>query len=64
MKKEYRDLEMETVTFEAEDVITASGGDCPLVAVLPCDADGGMICECNDYFPGETPCDCLAPAYA
>ncbi len=32
MKKEYKDLEMETVAFDAEDVITASGGcekDCP-----------------------------------
>ncbi len=40
MKKEYKDLEVEVVDFEAEDVITASGGcecDCPTVkVVLPC----------------------------
>lgn len=40
MKKEYKDLEVEVVDFEAEDVITASGGcdcDCPTVKVIaPC----------------------------
>ena len=40
MKKEYKNLELETVRFEAEDVITASGGcdcDCPTVKVIaPC----------------------------
>ena len=48
MKKEYKNLELETVRFDAEDVITASGApcdcDCPTVAVLaPCPNE----CECN-----------------
>ena len=61
MKKEYKELELETVEFKSEDVITASG-DCPLDAVLPCDADGGLICDCDRAY-GEQPCDCLAPAF-
>ena len=59
MKKEYKDLEMETVRFDAEDVITASGGcekDCPLDKV-PCFQDGGTC------LPLIGPCDCVAPAY-
>ncbi len=45
MKKEYKVLELETVTFD--DIITASGGcdcDCPTVKVVaPCPDE----CECN-----------------
>ena len=59
MKKEYKDLELETVRFDAEDVITASGApcdcDCPTVKVLVpcpdaiCECKGtyGIICRCN-----------------
>ena len=59
MKKEYKDLELETVRFDAEDVITASGGcekdackllNCPSVLqpcpdAAPCPIE--VICECN-----------------
>ncbi len=41
MKKEYKDLELETVKFESEDVITASGDpgcECYDVVVAPCHA--------------------------
>ena len=45
MKKEYKDLELETVKFESEDVITASGG-CELV-IAPCKPlECGGLCEC------------------
>ncbi len=43
MKKEYKDLEVEVVDFEAEDVITASGG---------CDVDAAP-CLCNRDCPGN-----------
>ena len=50
MKKEYKDLELETVRFDAEDVITASGG-CPDDAEI-CTAPGyGEACECVGYKP-------------
>ena len=49
MKKEYKDLEMETVNFDTEDVITASGGCNPdkvcLRDGLPCQPV--MVCPCN-----------------
>lgn len=49
MKREYKDLELETVTFE--DVITASGDgckkDCPTFK-LPC----RVYMPCPDAFPG------------
>ena len=61
MKKEYKDLELETVRFDAEDVITASGGcdcDCPTVKVLaPC-----PFMPCPDAAPcpfGACDCDRL-----
>ena len=38
MKKEYKDLELETVRFDAEDIIAAS---------VACDADSGLTCECD-----------------
>ena len=62
MKKEYKDLELETVRFDAEDVITASGGcekdackllNCPSVlqpcpdAICECKGTYGIICNCN-----------------
>ncbi len=41
MKKEYKELELETVEFEAEDVITASGGGCDADApCIKCDGHG------------------------
>ena len=56
MKKEYKGLEMETVTFEADDVITASGCE---HAEMGCYCDkanddcryDGVSCECvrDDY---------------
>ena len=49
MKKEYKDLELETVRFDAEDVITASAVTCP----DECECDGNVaICEyqCNVAF--------------
>ena len=64
MKKGYRDLEMETVTFEAEDVITASGAGCDEDG---CKCLGGvLICTCNNAVgcPQNELCDCVAPAYA
>ena len=46
MKKEYKALEMETVRFDAEDIITASGG-CPKDEELICDCDYIEYCECD-----------------
>ena len=49
MKKEYKDLEMETVRFDAEDVITASGGcekDCAPDKV-PCFCVQAVECFCH-----------------
>ena len=58
MKKEYKDLELEIVRFDAEDVITASGDPgCPKLictAVLtPCPHG---ICECD-----RAMCECKGP---
>ena len=53
MKREYKDLELETVRFDAEDVITASGG-CPKDAEFICDCDDVAICECN-----RAMCECV-----
>ena len=41
MKKEYKELELETVNFAAEDVITASDGDCR--AFFPCECNGPYV---------------------
>ena len=52
MKKEYKDLEMETVRFDAEDVITASGGcekDCAPDKV-PCFCVQAVECLCLGAF--------------
>ena len=49
MKKEYKDLELETVNFGAEDVITASGEEPP-----PCSPNCMCIthsCRCIRDFP-------------
>ena len=57
MKKEYKDLEMETVLFD--DVITASGGcpdDCSPDKV-PCKCDGPVECFCNNAFHIICSCD-------
>ena len=48
MKKEYKALELELVNFDAEDVITASGGCDPdkvpcNIVLVPCDP---MSCMC------------------
>ncbi len=46
MKKEYKDLELEVVDFEAEDVITASGLPCEIV-IAPCKPlECTRLCEC------------------
>ncbi len=44
MKREYKDLELETVRFDAEDVITASGG-CREHEEL---CEYGVICGCDE----------------
>ena len=44
MKKEYKDLELEIVRFDAEDVITASGG-CR-AHEEPCEY--GVLCGCDE----------------
>ncbi len=47
MKKEYKDLELETVKFEAEDVITASGDPGCEIVIAPCKPlDCLRLCEC------------------
>ena len=46
MKKEYKDLELETVRFEAEDVITASAALCEVMDE-PCECVRGLE-YCND----------------
>ena len=51
MKKEYKDLELETVRFEAEDVITASGDECPKDAPGLCSCDNVKVV---DPGPGDT----------
>ena len=54
MKKEYKDLELETVRFDAEDVITASGDPCKPDCIAVecifgiCECKGPM-CECVRY---------------
>ena len=52
MKKEYKDLEMETVRFEAEDVITASGEECKAASSDACEqfcpGDAIEVCRCDD----------------
>ena len=52
MKKEYKDLELETVTFE--DVITASGAGCLRDEEICTAPAYGEDCECNGGY-GE-PC--------
>ncbi len=60
MKKEYKDLEVEVVDFEAEDVITASGpacdpdkAPCPevLVPICPMKEAPCKIIGCMDMCP-------------
>ena len=46
MKKEYKSLELETVRFDAEDIITASGG-CPKDEEFICECDYIEYCECD-----------------
>lgn len=54
MKREYKDLELEIVRFDAEDVITASGVDCPRDEDIICDCDDVDGCECN-----RAMCECV-----
>ena len=41
MKKEYKELEVEVVNFAADDVITASNGDCR--EYFPCECNGPYV---------------------
>ena len=60
MKKEYKNLELETVRFDAEDVITASGDPiCPKDSLCR----DLLFCPQNEVCRTHGPCDCVAPAF-